>query len=492
MTYANYTADQSKAMNLVSSPVSSPSQPGKPGWRARPVDPEILRASDIRGIVGHNLNCETAYSIGRAFGTIVRACSGNNVCVGYDGRLSSPSLESALCEGLEQSGITVIRIGLCPSPMLYFAVHNLGAHGGIMVTGSHNPSEYNGFKMMLGTSSFHGADIQRLNQLLDRASLSNGLGRIIDVEVDGAYALAVAGGLRNPQDLKIAWDPGNGAAGAVLGQVLEHLPGEHFVINEDVDGRFPAHHPDPTVPENLVQLQDQVAKENCDLGIAFDGDGDRIDVVDSDGEILWGDQLMMLLAEQVVAERPGATIIADVKASDYLFGHITEIGGTPLMWKIGHSFIKSKMVETGAPLAGEMSGHIFFADRYFGFDDALYAAVRLLDALGATKRSLAECRRAMPSVVNTPELRFDCAESRKQPIMRSVMSALHREGAVVDTTDGVRVRTKDGWWLLRQSNTQAVLVARCEAHDRDALDRVKADLVDHLVSAGYDTSNVEA
>lgn len=476
---------------MVAPSFSPPRQPKGSGWKARPIDPEILRSSDIRGIVGENLTCETAYTVGRAFGTVVRAMSGNTVCVGRDGRLSSPSLEAALMEGLVDSGISVLRIGVGPSPMLYFAVHHLKAHGGIIVTGSHNPSEYNGFKMMLGTASFHGRDIQRLGEIAKSREFINGAGEIIEIDINHAYADKLSQGLECPSEMRVAWDPGNGAAADVLKKLIKKLPGHHVVINDEIDGRFPAHHPDPTVPENLEQLHALVAREACDLGIAFDGDGDRIGVVDNDRTIVWGDQLLMLLAEPVLAAQPGATIIADVKASNTLFDRVGELGGTPLMWKTGHSLIKSKMHETGAPLAGEMSGHIFFADRYYGFDDALYAAVRLLDVLGQSNESLTDLLKKLPTAVNTPELRFDCPESAKRGVIQNITSALMNDRADVDFTDGVRVTTRDGWWLLRPSNTQAVLVARCEARDERGLYRVKQELAFYLEAAGRDTTILE-
>jgi phosphomannomutase len=284
--------------------------------------------------------------------------------------------------------------------------------------------------------------------------------------------------------LTVVWDAGNGATGEALVRLTAKLPGRHILLNEKIDGTFPAHHPDPTEPETLKQLQAAVAHERADLGIAFDGDGDRIGVVDAKGRILWGDQLMTVLAADLVRTRPGATVIADVKASQVLFDEIARVGGTPLMWRTGHSIIKSKMSETGAPLAGEMSGHIFYADRYYGYDDALYAAVRLVGILGRSERTLAEMRDRLPQVVNTPELRFPCAEERKFAVVSEVRDRLKRAGAEMVDIDGVRVRTRDGWWLLRASNTQAVLVARAEARDAEGLDRLKAALVAELGRSG--------
>jgi phosphomannomutase len=284
--------------------------------------------------------------------------------------------------------------------------------------------------------------------------------------------------------LTVVWDAGNGAAGEAMTLLAEKIPGRHVLLYEEIDGSFPNHHPDPTVPENLRDLQARVIAEKADLGIAFDGDGDRIGVVDGGGEILWGDQLMVLYAREILAEQPGATVIADVKASQVLFDEIKRAGGEPLMWRTGHSLIKAKMAETGAPLAGEMSGHIFFADRYFGFDDALYAAVRILNIVSQSDQSLAQMRRSLPRVMNTPELRFPCSEERKFVVVEETAGRLRQAGADVNDIDGVRVRTADGWWLLRASNTQDVLVARCESQTTEGLERLKAAVVAELTASG--------
>lgn len=451
---------------------------------AHACDPTILREYDIRGIVGKTLTIADARAIGRAFGTVVAAGGGNSVCVGYDGRLSSPDLEAALVEGLCAAGINALRVGMGPTPMLYFATRTLKAAGGIMVTGSHNPPDHNGFKMMLGAGSFYGKDIQRLGEIASAGAYAEGAGQASDHPVFDAYIEALVAAYDGQRGLRVVWDAGNGAAGEAMAALVGDLPGEHVLLNQVIDGTFPSHHPDPTVPENLIQLQDAVAAGGADLGIAFDGDGDRIGVIDGKGRILWGDQIMVILARDVLRERPGATIIADVKASQVLFDEIGRMGGVPLMWRTGHSLIKSKMAETGAPLAGEMSGHIFFADRYFGFDDALYAAVRLLGILGREEDSIADMRDALPEMLNTPELRFPCDDAHKFKVVEDVRARLAAAGAEVSDIDGVRVRTQDGWWLLRASNTQAVLVARCEAASSEGLARLKLDLTAQLEASG--------
>ena len=451
--------------------------------------PTVLREYDIRGIVGETLFEPDAHAIGRCFGTIVARSGGTSVAVGYDGRLSSPGMEQALVRGLTESGMTVTRIGRGPTPMLYYAATKLSADGAIMVTGSHNPPNYNGFKMMLGRKPFFGEQIKALGAQAaagDVVAQTTAAEKTLDIADDYVARLLTDwdGGDRK---LKVVWDNGNGSAGDVLTKLVAGLPGEHTVLNGTIDGTFPAHHPDPTVPANLVQLIAEVAARGADIGIAFDGDADRIGLVDDTGVIMFGDQLMVILARDVLKTHPGATIIADVKASQVLFDEIGRAGGTPLMWKTGHSLIKAKMAETGSPLAGEMSGHIFFADRWYGFDDALYAGVRTLGIVARMDGKLSDVRKALPQVINTPEVRFDCDDTRKFTVIEEVAARLRTEGATVSETDGVRVLTDDGWWLLRASNTQAVLVARAEASTEAGLERLKAALVAQLEKSGLES-----
>ncbi|MBT5571648.1 MAG: phosphomannomutase/phosphoglucomutase [Alphaproteobacteria bacterium] len=447
-------------------------------------NPTILREYDIRGVVDDTLSRDDAYAVGRAFGTCVVEAGGDQAALGFDGRLTSPGLAEAVLEGLMACGLHVKRINMGPTPMLSFAIRHLDTGSGIMVTGSHNPSDYNGFKMTLASKPFFGDAIQRLGSIAESASYASGEGSVEDFDIRSDYVDVLAREHQPLRMARIAWDPGNGAAGEVLNMLCTRMPGHHHVVNGIVDGTFPGHHPDPTVAENLVDLQNHIAEHDCELGIAFDGDGDRVGVVDGKGRILWADQLMMLFAEDVLREDPGATIIADVKSSQVLFDEIARLGGVPIMWKTGHSLIKSKMSETGSPLAGEMSGHIFFADRYFGFDDGLYAAVRLLALLERQQITLAELRDRIPEVENTPELRFPCAEERKFDVIEEVSARLDSAGADVTSIDGVRVNTEDGWWLLRASNTQDVLVARCEARDIDGLTRLKSALTAQLAESG--------
>ena len=448
--------------------------------------PTSLREYDIRGIIGETLGADDAYAIGRGFATLIARAGGKSVAVGYDGRTSSPMLEEALVKGLNESGIHAVRVGEGPTPMLYYASEALDVDGGIQITGSHNPPNYNGFKMVFQGRPFFGADIQLLGTMAaagdwiegDAALAGSEHIDIMDRYIDRLVEDFQGGAFR------IGWDAGNGAAGPALEKLVAKLPGEHFTLYTDVDGNFPNHHPDPTEEKNLADLKALVAEKGLDFGIAFDGDGDRIGAIDGEGRVIWGDQLLSIFAEPVLKELPGATIIADVKASQALFDRVAELGGTPVMWKTGHSLVKSKMKETGSPLAGEMSGHIFFKHRYYGFDDALYAAVRLIEASHLLGRSVTEMRENMPAMVNTPEMRFQVDETRKFTVVDEVLDRLEAAGANVDRTDGARVNTPDGWWLLRASNTQDVLVARAEAKDQAGLDRLLAQIDEQLALSG--------
>ena len=445
----------------------------------------ILREYDIRGIVGSSLTPSDALALGRTLGTIAAAKSGRIAVVGYDGRTSSPALEEEMCRGLAACGLYVLRIGLVPTPCLYFAAKVLDAAIGVMITGSHNPPEYNGFKIVMNNLPFYGKDIQRLRDLAYRGVWINGVGGVIESDAMGAYVTRLVKDQKRGRHLKVAWDPGNGAAGEATLRLARGLPGDHVVINEKIDGSFPNHHPDPTVEENLEQLKAAVAEENCDLGIAFDGDGDRIGVVDNEGEVIWGDQLLAILARDVLARNPEASVLADVKASQVLFDEIKRLNGKPVMCPTGHSIIKSKMAETGAPLAGEMSGHVFFADQYFGFDDALYAAVRLINYVASQPKSLSEIRKELPVMVNTPEIRVDVSEERKFDIVDEIKERLSQEdGVEVNDIDGVRVNENGGWWLIRASNTQNALVLRCEAKNEADLETLKKRAADQLVASG--------
>ena len=456
----------------------------------------VLREYDIRGIIGETLGVDDARAIGRAFATLLRRAGGTRVAVGYDGRTSSPMLEHALVEGLTASGCDVVRVGMGPTPMLYYAEASAeDVDGGIQITGSHNPANYNGFKMVFQGRPFFGEDIQQLGRLAAEGGWADGTGTVEQRDILDAYIARLVQGLDGIDQgklagLRVGWDAGNGAAGPALEKLAAALPGEHHLLYTEVDGNFPNHHPDPTVEANLADLKALVAEKQLDFGIAFDGDGDRIGAIDGEGRVVWGDQLLMIYAEDLLRLVPGATIIADVKASRALYDSVAQHGGKPVMWKTGHSLIKSKMKEVGSPLAGEMSGHIFFAHQFYGFDDALYAGVRLIAASARLGKSVTELKSAMPEMRNTPELRFQVDESRKFAAVEEVKQRLSGsdapKGIDVDATDGVRVTNADGWWLLRASNTQDVLVARAESESEEGLARLVAQIDEQLRLSGLE------
>ncbi len=450
--------------------------------------PTILREYDIRGIVGKTLFPADAEAIGRAFGSMMQENGDTLVSVGYDGRASSPELEQSLIKGLQTSGVDVIRIGMGPTPMLYYSTYELETRNGIMITGSHNPPSHNGFKMIMNGKPFFGQDIQKLGKLCAAGRWKSGHGALRDHPLMDSYVERLLQDFNATADMSVIWDCGNGVTGEALRKVVAALPGRHVLLYDEIDSTFPNHHPDPTVEKNLQDLIRTVKGIKADLGIAFDGDGDRIGVVDSRGNIIWGDQLLAILAREVLQERPGAALIADVKASKALFDEVDRLGGKPIMWKTGHSLIKTKMAELSAPLAGEMSGHIFYNDHFYGFDDAIYVGLRLLNLLGNMSESIDELFDALPKMVNTPEMRFTCPDEEKFDAVKRIKTNLEKEGADFSDIDGVRVAVDEGWWLLRASNTQAVLVARCEAADEAALETVKQALMDNLKAANIDFS----
>lgn len=442
------------------------------------VNPRLVRAYDLRGVVGRDLTDDDARALGRR---VAAAAGGRRrVGVGHDGRLSSPALAGALEEGLVAGGATAVAIGRGPTGMLYHAVHAHGLDGGVMVTGSHNPADQNGFKIVLGGEPVFGASLRALVEA-DPAPAAGGGREALAVENEYVARLAAAAAGAAP--LRVVWDPGNGATGDVLARLVRMLPGEHRLINAAIDGRFPAHHPDPSVPENLRQLRQEVRRNGADVGIAFDGDGDRIGVVDGAGEIVWPDQLLLLLARDVLRERPRAPIVFDVKSSRVLADGIAAAGGQAVLSPSGYVLVRERMLAAGAPLAGEMSGHIFYADRWDGTDDALHVAMRLLAALGRAP-DLAAFRRGLPRTFATPELRLPCPDDRKAAVLAHVAARLADEGAEVDVTDGLRVTETDGWWLLRASGTEPKLTGRVEAWSEAGRERLQAKLFALLNAAG--------
>lgn len=444
---------------------------------------EVLREYDIRGVVGENINENTAYTIGRTFGLIVCDKSiSKRIASGYDGRLTSPVLHKALCQGLKDSGAKVINIGMGPTPMTYFAHYHLNTDAVIMVTGSHNPSDYNGFKMVLNKHSFYAEDIQNLQKLLDRNKLELKEGEIHNQDITKQYIERNLLNINLNRKLKIAWDPGNGAMGKVNREITEKLSNsENIIINETVDGNFPNHHPDPTVPKNMVQLIDAVKKNNCDIGLAFDGDGDRLGVIDNLGNIVWADQYMLLLCSEITTLYNNPKIIMDVKCSKVFFEEAKKINCDPVMSRTGHSPIKEKMKKLNSPLSGEMSGHICYGDDFYGYDDAMYVGLRLLRILANQNKSLYELMEVYPKTFSTPETRFDVDESRKFTIIDEVKERLKRSVEKIIDIDGVRVENDDGWFLMRASNTQNQLTCRAESTSEKGLLKL-IEIIEHQLS----------
>jgi phosphomannomutase len=458
-----------------------------PAERLRPepgrIRPEAIRAYDIRGVAGRDIDPSGAYGLGLAYAAVARGKGLSRIGVGRDGRTSSPSLEQALVWGLMDGGLRVERLGLGPTPMLGYAVRELALDGAIMVTASHNPPGENGFKVLMGDRRVHG---EELRALVETPCGTDPCGSARRVSVLETYVEDLAQAAAGMAPLKVAWDCGNGATGEVVERLVPKLPGRHHLLNTEIDGRFPAHHPDPAVAENLSQLAECVAANGCDLGVAFDGDGDRIGVVDAEGRILWADQLILLLARDLLAERPGATVVADIKCSKVLFDGVESAGGRAALSPSGYVHVREAMQKERALLGGELSGHIFFADGWGGVDDALYAAVRTFLAVSRLPGGLSAFRDSLPPSFATPELRIACPEGRKAALVAEVAERLAAEGARFDPKLGLRVESPDGWWLLRASGTEPKLTCRCESMHPDGLERLRAELKRHLVLSGLD------
>jgi phosphomannomutase/phosphoglucomutase len=443
---------------------------------------EIFKAYDIRGIVGNTLTPPIAELIGRAIGSEARARQQNAIAIGRDGRLSGPDLASALARGIQSSGVDVIDVGRVATPMLYFAAHQLATRSGVMVTGSHNPPQYNGLKIMLGGETFSGETIQGLRQRIERADFSAGAGGYREYDIAASYLQRIVADIRLARPMNIVVDCGNGVAGAFAPELYRHLGCQVRELYCEVDGNFPNHHPDPSQPANLADLIEAL-KSDGELGLAFDGDGDRLGVVTRGGHIIYPDRQLMLFAADVLSRNPGAEIIFDVKSTRYLFPWIRQHGGRPLLWKTGHSFIKKKLQETGAPLAGEMSGHIFFKERWYGFDDALYAGARLLEILsrGPDPDLVLD---SLPQAVSTPELHIQLSEGENYALMDKLKASARFDGAQeIITIDGLRVEYADGFGLARSSNTTPIIVLRFEADDESALRRIQDDFRRALLAA---------
>jgi phosphomannomutase/phosphoglucomutase len=434
---------------------------------------EIFKAYDIRGIVGKTLTVEIAERIGHAIGSEAAARKQKAVAIGRDGRLSGPELVAALGRGIAAAGVDVIDIGMVPTPVLYYATHQLDTASGVAVTGSHNPPDYNGFKIVLGGETLSGEEIQALRQRLVDDNLSHGQGNMRQADVRDAYIERIVSDVRLARPMKVALDCGNGVASEMGPRLMRALGCELTELFCEIDGNFPNHHPDPSQPKNLQDLMAELKKGGYDVGLAFDGDGDRLGVVTPDGQIIWPDRQLILFARAVLANNPGAEVIYDVKCTRTLPEEIEAAGGTATMWKTGHSFIKKKLKETGALLAGEMSGHIFFKDRWYGFDDGLYAAARLLELLSADPRSPSDVFASLPNTVNTPELQIKFAEGEHFKVIEKLVKAADFPGARITTIDGLRADFDDGFGLVRASNTTPVLVLRFEGDNEAALKRIQ-------------------
>ncbi|MEE8482004.1 MAG: phosphomannomutase/phosphoglucomutase [Acidiferrobacterales bacterium] len=452
-----------------------------------PLAPEIFKAYDIRGIVGKSLTPETARKIGQALGSEARARKQKKIVVARDGRLSGAELIGALSQGIASTGVDVVNIGMVPTPVLYFATHHLGTHSGVMVTGSHNPPDYNGFKMVLAGDTLSGDDIQALKTRIENNDLKTGKGHISVADVRESYLERITGDIKLDRKMKLVVDCGNGVAGELAPELFRRLGCEVEELFCEIDGNFPNHHPDPSRPENLQALIDVVRSgDGVDVGLAFDGDGDRLGVVTPDGDIIWPDRQLILLARALLADNPGGEIIYDVKCSRTVEAAILEAGGKPTMWKTGHSFIKMKLKETGALLAGEMSGHIFYQERWYGFDDGLYTAARLLELLARDTRSPADVFADLPDAINTPELNIQLKEGENHAVIKKLVAAADFPNATITTIDGLRADFKDGFGLVRASNTTPVLVLRFEGDTQAALSRIQSSFRDLLQAVAPD------
>ncbi len=456
-------------------------------------NPTILREYDIRGQVDKNLSADDAFAVGCAFGTYVRRKGGVRVCVGYDGRASSPLFAEAMVAGLTSTGLNVDIIGVGPTPMMNFAVKDTHADAGVMITGSHNPSDYNGFKMTLKNGPVYGEMIQELGRMATAGDFETGAGSVNVIDIQDRYVARLLRDVQGLKDMKIAWDCGNGSGGEIVRRVVKQLPGEHILLFDEIDGNFPNHHPDPTVDENLADLIRVVREQKCDLGVAFDGDADRVGAVDENGAIMRCDTLMVVYARDVLARHPGATIVGDVKCSQVMYDEIARLGGKPLMWKTGHSLIKAKMAEEKSPLSGELSGHIFFGDGWYGFDDGIYCAVRLIQEVSKASGPASSLIAGLPQIYNTPEIRFEVDEARKFDLVAQVVASVKAQAAAnpaltVHDIDGVRVVTPEGWWLIRASNTQNVIVTRAEGSSPAALEKLKSMVTHEVKGIGYDVN----
>ena len=443
------------------------------------LNPLIFREYDIRGREGEDLTFETVRLLGEAIGTYYRERGIRDITLSRDCRLSSPSFREALLEGLLETGLEVTDLGMTPTPLLYFSIVRLKREGGVMITASHNPPEFNGFKICVGKDAIWGPEIQKIREIAETGKFARGEGRLSFYDIFPDYKTFILKDIKLKSKLKVAIDPGNGTVGPFIRPLLEELGCEVYSLNLEPDGRFPNHHPDPIVEENLRDLINTVREKGAHVGFGYDGDGDRLGVVDEKGRIVWGDRLLIIFARSILPQMKGAKVIAEVKCSQVLFDEIEKLGGIPIMYKTGHSLIKEKMRREGAVLAGEMSGHMFFADRYFGFDDALYASLRLLEIMAETGKSLSQLLEGIPETYVTPEIRIPCPDEVKFQLVEAFKEKIRGKYEFVDI-DGVRLKFPDGWGLIRASNTQPALVLRFEAQTEERLKEIRS-LVENLL-----------
>lgn len=442
--------------------------------------PYIFRQNDIRGVVGVDLTDSVVRELGRGLAAYFLKHQVDTISLGYDSRLSSLPFRDLLTASLLESGINVYDIGLCPTPLVYFSLYRLPVGGGVMITGSHNPPNENGFKICLGKATIFGDEIQQIQRIIENKEFHHGSGKLIQHSLIPEYLEYLKRNARpGPRRLKVVVDAGNGTGNLTAVQAYRDMGCEVIDLYSEPDGNFPHHHPDPTIPANLVDLIQQMKENEADLGIALDGDADRIGVVDTKGRIIWGDQLMIIFAGDIIPNHPQAKIIGEVKCSQIMFDQIQKMGGTPIMWKVGHSLIKAKMKEEGALLAGEMSGHLFFSDRYFGYDDAVYAGARLIEILSRSEKTLSQMIDELPKTYVTPELRFDCPEEKKFTVVEKLKENIRAKYQIIDI-DGARIIFKNGWGLVRASNTQPILVMRFEAGSPEILTQIEAEVREQL------------
>jgi phosphomannomutase/phosphoglucomutase len=447
---------------------------------AQQVNPRIFRQYDVRGVVDDDLTESVVEELGRGYGAFMRRQGRKKVSVGYDARPSSPGFRDALIKGILSTGIDVVDVGMLPTPTFYFSLFHLEVDGGVMITGSHNPPEFNGFKLAVGRTTIYGDEIQKVRKIIEAADYPSEDGSLEQQDVKPAYLETLRERIGPFQKkVKLVVDAGNGVAGMFCPQLLQDLGAEAHGLYCEVDGTFPNHHPDPTVPAFLTDLIARVMEEKADLGMAYDGDGDRLGVVDEEGNIIWGDQLLILFSREILARQPGAPIIFEVKCSQALAEEIEKAGGVPIMWRTGHSFIKKKMREENSPLAGEMSGHLFFADEYYGYDDAIYASLRLVRLLSRSDKSIREMLADVPKYHSTPEIRVDCPDDEKFQVVAALTEHFKKRYEVFDV-DGARILFGDGWGLVRASNTQPVLVLRFEAKTPQRLDEIQETVLSKL------------